>query len=82
MGVLYANDENTSLAQTLRESGDFTPQSLLAMMVFILFYIPCFATLLAIRQEAGTKWAIVSIVYNTTVAWVLAWVVYHVALWL
>jgi ferrous iron transport protein B len=82
MGVLYANDENTSLSQTLRESGDFTPQSILAMMVFILFYIPCFATLLAIRQEAGTKWAIVSIVYNTAVAWVLAWTVYHVALWL
>ena len=81
--MLYAEDgtaEKTSLAQTLRESGDFTPQSALAFLVFVLLYFPCIATVVAVRNEAGRGWALASMVYSTAVAWIVAWAVYHVAL--
>ena len=69
-----------STAQTLRESGDFTPASALAFLVFVLLYFPCIATIVAVRNEAGRGWALASMVYSTAVAWFVAWIVYHIAL--
>ena len=78
LGVLYSQDataDDASLAQTLRESGDFTPASALALL-----YFPCIATIVAVRNEAGRGWALASMVYSTAVAWFVAWIVYHIAL--
>lgn len=68
LGVLYSQDataDDASLAQTLRESGDFTPASALAFLVFVLLYFPCIATIVAVRNEAGRGWALASMVYST-----------------
>jgi ferrous iron transport protein B len=47
-------------------------------MVFVLLYLPCLATVSAIRRETGSlKYMALSIVYSTTVAWGMAWVVYQ-----
>ena len=43
-------------------------------------YMPCIATVAAIGAEAGWKWAAASVVYNTTLAWFVAWIVYRIAL--
>ena len=83
LGVLYSQDataDDASLAQTLRESGDFTPASALAFLVFVLLYFPCIATIVAVRNEAGRGWALASMVYSTAVAWFVAWIVYRIAL--
>ena len=76
---LSEEEETASLSRHLLASGDFTKASALAFLVFILLYIPCIATVVAIGTEAGWKWAVASIVYNTAVAWVIAWIVYMVA---
>ena len=68
-----------SLSQRLLASGDFSTAAALAFLVFILLYVPCIATVVAIGSEAGWKWAAASILYNTAVAWFLAWIVYHIA---
>ena len=90
LGVLYAendadaaNDETaaSTLPERLKASGDFTPASALAFLVFILLYFPCIATVSAIGAEAGWKWAAASLVYNTTIAWLAAWCVYHLVQW-
>jgi len=57
--------------------GVFTPLAAFAFLVFVLLYVPCVATLSAVRQEFGGKWAIVSAVYQTSIAWVVAFVVYQ-----
>ena len=58
-----------------------TPASALAFMVFVLLYFPCIATFVAIKQEAGGwKWAIGSAVYTIVLAWVMAFIVYRIAL--
>ena len=54
--------------------------SALAFLIFILLYMPCIATVAAIGAEAGWKWAAASVVYNTTLAWFVAWIVYRIAL--
>ena len=85
LGVLYsvedAEEHSATLSEHLIESGNYTPASALAMMIFVMLYFPCVATIAAIAQEAGGwKWALFSVVYNTLVAWVAAWGVYQLTL--
>jgi ferrous iron transport protein B len=80
MGILYAADEkddSEALKNALVSSG-MTPIAALAMMVFVLLYMPCLATLTAIRRETSSlKWMIFSISYSTLLAWGLAFLVYQ-----
>lgn len=81
LGVLYAvsDDESTdqALQHALRASG-MTGLSALAMMVFVLLYLPCVATVAAIRRETGSvKWMLFSIAYSTGMAWLMAFIVYQ-----
>jgi ferrous iron transport protein B len=57
--------------------GQFTPLSAVALLVFVLLYVPCVATLGAIKQEFGTSWAWISAAYQTAVAWVAAFIIYQ-----
>jgi ferrous iron transport protein B len=56
-----------------------TPASALALIFFVLAYIPCFATLATIKAETnGWKWVIFSFIYTTVVAYIIANVVFFV----
>lgn len=90
LGVLYTGDEeaaDTALSSRLTAPSpitgrpDFTPAAAWAFMVFILLYCPCIATITAIVRETG-KWSYgaFAAVYNTAIAWVVAFIIYHVAL--
>lgn len=72
--------EDTALSQALRQN--FTPLSAFALLVFVLLYVPCVATLGAIRHEFGAGWALASAVYQTSVAWVAAFLIYQGGRWL
>lgn len=74
------DDESANLSARLLASGDFTPASALAFLVFILLYFPCIATVAAIGAEAGWKWAAISLAYNSLLAWFAAWGAYHLAM--
>lgn len=89
LGVLYTGDEaftDASLGERLeapRANGkpDFTPAVALSFMVFILLYCPCMATVTAVVRETGHwRWGAFSVLYNTAVAWIVAFVVYRLAL--
>jgi ferrous iron transport protein B len=67
--------EDTALSIALRER--FTPLSAVALLVFVLLYVPCVATLGAIKQEFGTSWAWTSAIYQTAVAWIAAFIIYQ-----
>jgi ferrous iron transport protein B len=67
--------EDTALSAELRDH--FTPLSAASLLVFVLLYVPCVATLGAIKQEFGSSWAVTSAVYQTAVAWVAAFLVYQ-----
>ena len=84
LAVMYAGEEvdvddaaaDTHLAAALR--ANMSPSAALAYLVFILFYFPCIATIVAIKHESGGwKWALFTAVYTTLVAYVAALAVYH-----
>lgn len=85
IGVLYAeggeeeatDEKPADLPERLAASGDFDTASVLALLVFTLLYFPCLATISAIASEGGWRWATASALYNTAVAWVCAFAVYH-----
>lgn len=90
LGVLYTGDSEASdqsLGERLREPNvstgkpDFTAATALSFMIFVLLYCPCIATLVAIHRETGSwKYTTFSIVYNTLIAWLLAFAAYHLML--
>lgn len=85
LSVLYAVDEDAedtaTLSSRMLSSGVYSRAAALAFIVFVLLYFPCMATIATIAREAGGwKWALFAVVYNTLLAWVLAFVVYHIGL--
>ena len=72
--------ERLRLIPLLLKSGDFTSASAIAFLIFTLLYLPCIATIVAIGSEAGWKWAGISLLYNTGLAWLMSWLVYHIML--
>ena len=80
LGVLYAvkgETDSEALRRALQSSG-MTPLSALSLMVFVLLYIPCLATVAAIARETGSvRWAFLSVAYTTAVAWMASFVVYQ-----
>ena len=56
--------------------------SSLAFMVFISLSFPCVATLTAIfRQTKSWRYGLFSMIYNITIAWVVAFLVFNIASW-
>ena len=92
LGVLYSEAESAETDAAEAEDNlphrlvapdpvtgvpDWTPAAALAFMIFALLYFPCLAALAAIRKETGSwRWVALSIVYNTVVAWLVAWLAY------
>ncbi|MCO5182732.1 MAG: ferrous iron transport protein B [Anaerolineae bacterium] len=67
--------EDVALSSALRDS--FTPLSAVSFLVFVLLYVPCVATIAAVKQEFGKRWAVTAAVYQTALAWVCALLVYQ-----
>ncbi|MDY6791230.1 MAG: ferrous iron transport protein B [Thermodesulfobacteriota bacterium] len=78
MAVLHAADEESDALKEALLSSGMTPLSALSMMIFVLLYLPCLATVAAIKRETGSfKWMFFSITYNTSIAWFAAFFVYQ-----
>lgn len=56
----------------------FTPLSAYSFLVFVLLYMPCFAAMAATRRELGVKWTVFSMVYQTVMAWIVAFAIYQI----
>jgi ferrous iron transport protein B len=71
-------EESSSLSQTLATSPGWSPVAALAVIVFIMFYAPCFVTVVCIVREAGSwKWGAFSMAFNTVFAFALAVAVFQ-----
>ena len=49
--------------------------SAVSMLIFSLLYTPCVAAVAAMKRELGNKWAIGIVLWQCTVAWVVAFIV-------
>ena len=59
----------------------FTPLSALSFLIFCLLYVPCAATLATVYKVTGSrKYAAGMAVFQTALAWLAAFVVYHIGI--
>ncbi|MFO7544425.1 MAG: ferrous iron transport protein B [Trueperaceae bacterium] len=75
----FSGREAIDTGLSARLAGVLSTGGAVALMVFTLLYMPCVATLTALRQAFGTRWMVLSAAYQTAVAYLLAWGVF--ALW-
>lgn len=89
LGVLYAggDEEPETLSVKLTQPNpatgvpDFTPLVAASFLIFVSLYVPCIASVTAVAKETGSwKWGAFSVLYNTFIAWLCAFVVYQVGL--
>ncbi|MCI5161132.1 MAG: ferrous iron transport protein B [Candidatus Electrothrix sp. AX5] len=78
LGTAYSlgavdSENTTSLKDRLAGDRHWNPIAALAFLAFIMFYSPCFVTVVAIAKEAGSwKWAFFSMGFNTIFAFGMA----------
>ena len=51
-----------------------------AMLVFSLLYTPCIAAIASVKRELGGKWAVIMVMWQCLIAWVMAFVVHGVVM--
>ena len=86
MGVLYnssdekLDEEDDSLRISQLVRNNMTPLSAASMLIFVLLYMPCISTIIAIKNESGKwKWALFTIFYTITLAWVMSMLFFQIA---
>lgn len=71
-------EENQSLSKTLANNPGWSPLVALSLIIFTIFYSPCFVSVVCISKEAGSwKWGAFSMMFNTILAFVLATLVFQ-----
>ncbi|MCQ2114311.1 MAG: ferrous iron transport protein B [Bacteroidaceae bacterium] len=92
MGVLYngenySDDENMGegennfkvMKQLMMQDG-ITPLIAFSFIIFVLLYFPCFAVIIAIKNESGWQWALFAAVYTTAIAWIVSALITQIGL--
>jgi len=81
LGVLFGADSQARLVTVLRAT--LTPAAALAFLVTEMLFMPCVATLAAIRQETNSlRWPIFSVLALTLISLAGGVLTYQVATWL
>lgn len=91
MGIIYGLGEasievessrsemKTPLKEKLNQDPNYNQLNMLAFMLFVLIYIPCMATLAAVKKELGKwKYPLFLAGYTLGVAWLLATAVFQI----
>lgn len=87
LSVLYTGNDSEDthgLSERLMQDKDaagipiFTPLVALSLMLFVLIYFPCIATISAIVNESHSwKWGAFVMVYTCLLAWLVSFIVYQ-----
>jgi ferrous iron transport protein B len=85
LGTAYSmgetNDgESEPLGKRLKNDNAWNRVVAVAALVFIMFYAPCFVTVVCIAKESSWKWAFFSITFNTVFAFAMAVAIYQVGM--
>ena len=66
LGILFGNNVTAAL----------TTASAASLLVFSLLYTPCVAAIASIRREMGSRWAILVVIWQCVLAWIIAFATY------
>ncbi len=83
LGVLYSvgevDESSDTLKEILRKNISFA--TAISFIVFVMLYLPCFAASSVFTKEAGgVKYLVYLFIFTTTVAWIMSFIAYRVAL--
>ena len=81
-GTMYSLEEEdeAGLIAKLQNDPIFTPLSVISLLIFVLIYTPCVAVIGMLKQELGTKWALIGLFYPTMLAWIISLLIYQIGL--
>jgi len=65
------------LGKRLQNDPNWNKIGAVSALIFIMFYAPCFVTVVCIAKEASWRWALFSIAFNTIFAFTLATTVFQ-----
>lgn len=82
MGTAYSLGEVDaegagSLAAKLRAEPGWGTLTAWSVMIFVMFYAPCFVTVICIARESSWRWGAFSMMFNTLLAFSLAVLIYQ-----
>ena len=75
-----AKESVVATMEVLGVLGSLTVATAIPMLVFSLLYTPCVAAIASVRRELGGKYAILMVLFQCAVAWVVAFLAYQIAL--
>jgi ferrous iron transport protein B len=71
-------EETGSLSETLARDPGWSPLMAVGLIVFTMFYSPCFVSVICISRESGSwKWGVFAMAFNTVLAFVLAVLIFQ-----
>lgn len=74
----FEDKENSSRISEL-VAKNMTPLSAASMLLFILLYMPCLSTVIAIKNESGSwRWAMFTMAYTIGLAWIVSTLFYQI----
>lgn len=88
LGTLHSVGEADEESQSLREalqnqtradgSKMYNPLVAYSLMVFVLLYVPCVASIAVIKRETNSwRWPLFAAFYTTAVAWIVSFTIYQ-----
>ncbi len=91
MGVLYSSADKSEQVQEIIAQDDgsdlrisrlihnnMSPLSAFCMLIFVLLYMPCVSTVIAIKAETGKwRWALFVVCYTICLAWICSTIVFQ-----
>jgi len=93
LGMLYGIPEGaqeateqskmTTVSYQISRDPNYSPLSAFSLMIFVMLYTPCLATLAVVRKELGhIKWALFQAVYTVTIAFVASVAIFQIGTFL
>lgn len=75
--TVLTNSNTATLPAALSQI--FTPLSAFSFLIFTLLYTPCVAAIAAVKREMnGAKYALIVVVCQTAIAWIVSFIVYQI----
>ena len=84
LAILHSDEEGDNISDKLRNSTSFLHDGshklkAFTFLIFVLLYLPCIATVIAIKNESGKwKWALFSIFFTTSTAWIVSFLIFTI----
>jgi len=84
LAILHGDGDGADLQEKLRNSQSFDHNSshglkAFSFLIFVLLYLPCIATVTAIKNETGKwRWALFSALFTTSAAWTVSFLIFNI----